>query len=313
MSTQFKKGFSLTEVLMAAGILVIGFMMIAMVYPVGIKLAASATERTIGLVVAKEAQAKLKIYADHPYTIDFAKFRKDPNEILPDVMLFEDITGDETEFVMKIKEEDLIDDDPDSEYYWVDEMIYPSLDYYDRDISIDDSKYHWTAMCGDTRNGRYVEILILVTRKTGNRASFPVPEWDYTRHYYGYPVLPTRNMSNYPYLSLDQEPGSRPLPVRVDLYKIDQWNWWFDTDLTPVNFISKGSVVIDAFYNPVEGIKFYSVIDKIKSNEIELDGEITDTSFAADSVVTVWVVPPAKGSSRSPLVGVYPAGTIKFN
>lgn len=303
MSTQLKKGFSLTEVLMAAGILVIGFMMIAMVYPVGIKLAASATERTIGLVVAKEAVAKLKIYAHHSGTIDFAKFRTDPNE----VMLFEDITGDEDEFIMKEKEDDLIDDDLNSEYRWVDEMIYPSLDYYDRGIDIDESKYHWTAMCGNRGNGRDVEVLILVTRKTGKKIKFPVPEWDYTELDYGYLAL---NTTDYPYLGLESDPGYWPLPIRVDLIKIDQWNWRIDT--APANYISKGSVLIDVVYNPAEGIRFYNVIDKVNGDEIELDREITSTGFLPNTGVTVWVVPPAKGSSRSPLVKIYPAGTIRF-
>ena len=50
-------GFSLTEVLLAAGILVIGFMLIAGTLPVGIKLTAIGTERTIGAVAADEAEA----------------------------------------------------------------------------------------------------------------------------------------------------------------------------------------------------------------------------------------------------------------
>ena len=56
------KGFSLTEVLLAAGILMIGFMMIAGTLPVGVKLTAMGTERTIGAVAADEAFAKVRLF-----------------------------------------------------------------------------------------------------------------------------------------------------------------------------------------------------------------------------------------------------------
>ena len=293
MSMQVKKGFSLTEVLMAAGILVIGFMMIAMVYPVGIKLATSATERTIGVVVAKEAEAKLRTYAYYPGTIDFGKFRTDPNE----VMLFEDITGDEDEFFMKIKEEYLRVIDPASEYYWVDEMIYPSLDYYDRDIDIDDSRYHWSALCGDIGNGKDVEVLILVTRKASKKATFAEAVSDYADPDYGY-------------WWGTSWAGFWPSPVRVELERIDQWNWWFDTNTVPLNFMDEGFIVIDANYNPAEGIRVYQIVSK-NDNEIELDGLLQPAANAGNTV-PVWVVPPAIRSSRSPLVGVYPAGVISF-
>jgi len=300
MSMQFKKGFSLTEVLMAAGILVIGFMMIAMIYPVGIKLAASATERTIGVVVAEEAVAKLKIYAGHPDTIDFGKFRTIPDN---EVMLFEDVvdedfTGDGFGFILKAKENTLQAKVPPVDYKWHDEMVYPSLDYYDNDIDTDESKYHWTAMCGDTGNGNDVEVLILVTRKTTTNNVFPVPDPD---------TLPAN--TNYGYTNSFN--GQWPKPVRAKLIKIDQWNWRIDTAITPINFINKGSIVIDVVYDPTEEIRFYHVIDKIKGNEIEMDGQLQPAADV-DDTVAVWVVPPAERSSRSPLVGVYPAGTMTF-
>ena len=59
---KFNKGFSLTEVLIAAGILVIGLMMILGTFPVGIKLTAVSTERTIGVVAANEAFDKVQLY-----------------------------------------------------------------------------------------------------------------------------------------------------------------------------------------------------------------------------------------------------------
>ncbi len=55
-------GFSLTEVLMAVGILSVGMMLIATMFPVGIYLTTVATERTMAAIVANEAFAKIQLY-----------------------------------------------------------------------------------------------------------------------------------------------------------------------------------------------------------------------------------------------------------
>jgi prepilin-type N-terminal cleavage/methylation domain-containing protein len=60
--TQDAKGFSLTEVLLAVGILAVGMLFIAGVFPVSIHLTTIASERTIAAVVADEAFAKIKLY-----------------------------------------------------------------------------------------------------------------------------------------------------------------------------------------------------------------------------------------------------------
>jgi prepilin-type N-terminal cleavage/methylation domain-containing protein len=59
-------GFSLTEVLLATGILAIGMVMIAMVFPVGVKLTSIATERTVAATAANEAFAKILLYGKDP-------------------------------------------------------------------------------------------------------------------------------------------------------------------------------------------------------------------------------------------------------
>lgn len=55
-------GFSLTEVLIAVGILAVGMIFVAGVFPAGIYLTTIATERTIAAVAADEAFAKIRIY-----------------------------------------------------------------------------------------------------------------------------------------------------------------------------------------------------------------------------------------------------------
>ncbi|MBM4104673.1 MAG: prepilin-type N-terminal cleavage/methylation domain-containing protein, partial [Planctomycetes bacterium] len=57
-----QKGFSLTEVLMATGILAIGLMLVAMAFPVGVKLVSVSTERAIADAAIGEAAAKMRLY-----------------------------------------------------------------------------------------------------------------------------------------------------------------------------------------------------------------------------------------------------------
>ncbi|MHC4573631.1 MAG: type IV pilus modification PilV family protein [Planctomycetota bacterium] len=57
-----KKGFSLTEVLLAVGTLAIGMIFVAGVFPVGIHLTTTACDRTIATVAAEEAFAKVRIF-----------------------------------------------------------------------------------------------------------------------------------------------------------------------------------------------------------------------------------------------------------
>jgi prepilin-type N-terminal cleavage/methylation domain-containing protein len=59
-------GFSLTEVLLATGVLAIGLVMIAMVFPVGVKLTSTATERTVAATAANEAFAKYSFSVKAP-------------------------------------------------------------------------------------------------------------------------------------------------------------------------------------------------------------------------------------------------------
>jgi prepilin-type N-terminal cleavage/methylation domain-containing protein len=63
-----QKGFSLTEVLMATGILAMGLMLVAMAFPVGVKLVSISTERTIADAAFGEAQAKMRLYGVLPFT-----------------------------------------------------------------------------------------------------------------------------------------------------------------------------------------------------------------------------------------------------
>jgi prepilin-type N-terminal cleavage/methylation domain-containing protein len=57
-----RHGFSLTEVLIAVGLLAMGLLFIAGSFPVSIHFTMVATERTVAPIVADEAFAKIKLY-----------------------------------------------------------------------------------------------------------------------------------------------------------------------------------------------------------------------------------------------------------
>jgi type II secretory pathway pseudopilin PulG len=62
-NTKYAFAFSLTEVLLAVGILAVGMLFIAGVFPVSVHFTTVAAERTIAATVADESFAKIKLYS----------------------------------------------------------------------------------------------------------------------------------------------------------------------------------------------------------------------------------------------------------
>ena len=166
-------GFSLTEMLLSIGVLSVGMMFIAGVFPVAIHFSTVSTERTIAAVVADEAFAKIKIYAEG-----------DPNDSIP--------PGDD--FRVDLLEIDELKDFNDTTIFPAtsnitpEEFAYPS----DLDISLKRKQYYWSALCRlteeydpDTNPNPWVQVTVFVCRKVaphlkyhtedGNDSDWPVP------------------------------------------------------------------------------------------------------------------------------------------
>jgi len=150
-------GFSLTEVLMAAGILAIGFAFIAGMFPVGVRLTALATEQTIAPIVADEAIAKIKLYGD-PNFIQFLS----PTEYRD----FSDVA-----FWRGVQIPD-------------DEFAYPSTD-----ISPELRRYHWSALCRRDMFSNEVHVIVFVSRRAGAGARYLTHESSWNSPDYGQAVL----------------------------------------------------------------------------------------------------------------------------
>ncbi len=145
------KGFSLAEVLLAIGVLAVGVVFVAGVFPVCVHLTTLVAEQTIASIAADEAFAKVKLYAKNSPAgdIDFGKL--EPNQLKD----FNDVL----KAGVKI--------DPC-------EFTYPSTG-----TDILQKQYYWTALCRQVDpndpNSRLVQVTVFVCRKASPNLKYPIP------------------------------------------------------------------------------------------------------------------------------------------
>jgi type II secretory pathway pseudopilin PulG len=136
-----KKGFSLTEVLLAVGTLAIGMLFIAGTFLVAVHFSTIATERTIAAVAADEAFAKIRIY--DPNLAGLLPNRQTPLEIIP----------------LKIY----------GTFFPTDEFAYPSTG------TVAEKQYYWSALCRRVgADPNFVQVTVFVSRKAGFAAKYCV-------------------------------------------------------------------------------------------------------------------------------------------
>ncbi len=134
------KGFSLAEILMSLGILSIGMLLIAAVFPVGIHFTTIATERTIASSVADEAFAKIRMYCSDPNISPQLGMLDSELEVFPQVQSSVIIDFNDVEF------------------------SYPS----DETVGVSRKMYCWSALWRRLQSdptGRSIQVTVFVSRR----------------------------------------------------------------------------------------------------------------------------------------------------
>jgi len=149
-----KDGFSLAETLIALGILAVGMLLVAGVFPVAIQFITTSAEQTTAAVVAEEAFAKVQLYGSKA-GINYANLQTNSLTDFNDINIIFNIPT------------------PDIGKY---EFIYPSTNSSNAGIS--HKQYCWSAMCRLTRpynpaEPNYpVQVTVFVCRKAGRSSTF---------------------------------------------------------------------------------------------------------------------------------------------
>ncbi|MHC4068276.1 MAG: prepilin-type N-terminal cleavage/methylation domain-containing protein [Planctomycetota bacterium] len=259
-------GFSLMEMLLSIGVLSVGMIFIAGVFPVAIYFSTVSTERTVAAVVADEAFAKIKIYAEG-----------DPNDIIP--------PGDDIDVGML--EVDELKDFNDTAIFpatgdiTADEFAYPS------DITDTAKQYYWSALCRLSENDANnpnppVQVTVFVSRKVAPHLDYYEPDPN-----------DTGTTSN---------DLKRPVPVKI---KVDQLGLRDNelridnsADEKEKNFINDGYTIVDD-----ETGRIYRVLKRYPGDNDTII--LLDEDWCDDCGDEVWVVPPPKNGSRGPCIAVY--------
>jgi len=270
-------GFSLTEVLMSIGVLAMGMIFVAGVFPVGLYFATISTERSIAAVVADEAFAKVRLYGLRVYDVNFPFLWPSP--------------------IPRIGCVDFNDKDVSNKVFFRWEYAYPSGEYYAYHLEPDQitsqkAAYSWSAICRFTNpdipppSAHLVEVTVFVCRKAG------------ASEHYRDPIDPT-NSNRWVYY---------PRPVKVLISAGSNSGELVINNVLVKTFINDGYTIIDNATG-----QLYRVLERYAAprDQIILLDRPWQTVTWPNVSPSVWVIPPPFGGGRNPCIAVYQR-TMRF-
>jgi prepilin-type N-terminal cleavage/methylation domain-containing protein len=270
-------GFSLTEVLLAAGILAVGFMLVATTFPVGIKLTTVATERTISAAAADEALAKMEIYGVDPNKLVYNSLEPFDSSVLV-TSRYTDLATYFLGLGMPV---------PDSIDAFLDaESLYPSTEA--ADMSVEQPKYHWSALL--LRTGvDTVDAVVFVSRKAGAGVMYPNP-LD--------PLNPLPLDAGNPTGTIEWPEPIEIRRVDTGLIKVIEIN---AADEELAKFIADDAVIVD---NETGERMRILRREKIGADTYPRRLILAEAVNEAQLGQSFWVIPVGLGSGRNPCVSV---------
>jgi len=255
------------------GVLAIGMIFVAGVFPLGIRFTTIASERTTAAVAAEEAFAKIKLYA-----------RGDPEDLNDDIKLgklkVDKLRPDETTDFDKIF--------PAAAEIDPNEFTYPSTD-----TDISQKQYYWSALFRRTERydnlppddpNRLVQVIVFVSRKAGPNLKYPDPNTPGGNGTVDWP-MPVK-------VGVEGVAGAgNELRIRLRLGAYGE-----------KTFINDGYTIVDDKTG-----RLYRVLERYKEPDYDYKIVLLDRDWDSDAPPPdkVWVVPPPIGGGRQPCIAVY--------
>lgn len=290
-----ESGFSLTEVLLATGILAIGFALIATIFPAGIKLTAMAAEKTLAPAMAEEAMAAVRLY-------DLDASKLPASGVIRSVLLSAEYLSDRSlkYFFRRVNYPNPFNPETGSlpaegtlQYAALltevnrqiqSDSMYPSLpsDYFAQHPK-QTQRYCWAVLCRrDSASAEGYQVRIFLCR------------WRKDLRYYGFDYDKTAGV----FRPAEKERPA-PVPVRIlansgsSEVSIESSQPVYDPD-TCRQFFPEGAWVVED-----ENGYVYQIIQR-REEALTLNRKWQSGSGQA----VLWVVPPAVGSNRNPCIEV---------
>ncbi len=298
-----KAGFSLTEILISIGILGVGMLFIAGVFPVALRFAATSTERSISVAVADEAFAKIQLYAEG---------NPDDSVVNDDINL-DQLRKDEQR---PGRVQDITDILPAATYddVYKAEMTYPSFDTIvtqeqynlmanpSADIHVlEKQQYCWSPLLRIV-DDRLVQVTVFICRRTKRNARYYKPESDGLIDWSKWGTATFRPTPWPEPVKVEVQESLTNRPDELIIIEPDD-----DSDRITRTLINDGYTIIDDRTG-----RMYRVLERYAAEPAGPAGPPLDRVIKLDKDwqgsledAAVWVIPPPVGGGKNPCIGVF--------